>query len=137
MVKEIKIFTIRKWENMKQHDRFLYSPLLEEGESKSSPVINTVSTSSSNTPGAKNAQIDRAANTGAKTAKEISNETPDNEAGNGALDAKRNLLTKLAGVYSNIYQVKYQTAEEMISGYMKVIKTHVSAYIKIGANKEG
>lgn len=119
----------------KQDNMFLYSPLLEEGQSK--PVINTVSTSSSNTPGAKNAQIDRAANTGAKTATSVSNATPDDEAGNGALDAKRNLLTKLAGVYSNLYQVKYQTAEEMISGYMKVIKTDVSAYIKVGTNKEG
>lgn len=117
---------------MKQNDIFLYSTLLED-----TPVINKVNTSSSNTPGAKNAQIDRAGNTGAKTAKTMSNATPDDEAGNGALDAKRNLLTKLAGVYSNLYQVKYQTAEEMISGYMKVIKTHVSAYIKIGTNKEG
>lgn len=112
---------------------FLFEPILE----KDSGNLNITNAPAGNTGSSGNAQVISATNDAATKAKEMSNNTPDNEKGNATLEKKRQILTKIAGLYSNLYQVKYQTVEEMISGYMKVIKAHVSGYIKVGTNKEG
>ena len=105
---------------------FLFEPILED-----SGKLNTTSAPAGNT------QVISSTNNAATKAKDMANSTPDDEKGNATLEKKRQILTKIAGLYSNLYQVKYQTVEEMISGYMKVIKAHVSGYIKVGTNKEG
>ena len=111
---------------------FLFEPILEN-----SGNLNTTSAPAGNTGSSGNAQVISAINDAAKNAKDMANATPDDEKGNATLEKKRQILTKIAGLYSNLYQVKYQTVEEMISGYMKVIKAHVSGYIKVGTKKEG
>lgn len=119
-----------KINNMKP---FLYQPILEKDDNAK---ITMTDSNSGGQPSSGNQQIINGGNNSAKTAESIAGEakTDDQKKVN---EVKRQILTKMSSLYSNLYQVKYQTVEEMVSGYMKLIKAHVSSYIKVGTKKEG
>lgn len=68
------------------------------------------------------------------------NKTIDNVK-NGGIDSKtavnaQKIVNKIASTYSTYLQCKYQMAEKIMSDYMKIIKTHVSAYVNAGNDAE-
>ena len=109
--------------------------------------VNTTDVSSGSASTAGSNAIVNKGNEGAETAKTYSDSQKrakdsvgDDEGAKKKIDEGtekvQKFATKAAALYSTLYQVKYQIAEEMVSGYMKVIKAHVSAYIKVGTKKE-
>ena len=113
---------------------FLYQPILEEKDGAAS--VNMTNSNSGGQPSSGNQQIINTGNNSAQNALNKAGEakTDDQKKVN---EVKRQILTKMSSLYSNLYQVKYQTVEEMVSGYMKLIKAHVSSYIKVGTKKDG
>lgn len=110
--------------------------------------VNSTDVSSGSASSTGSNQIVDKGNEGVEKAKNYSDEQSTEKNKNGATDAEkkkvdtevektRQFTNKAAATYSTLYQVKYQIAEEMVSGYMKIIKAHVSAYIKVGTKKEG
>lgn len=68
------------------------------------------------------------------------NKTIDNVK-NGGIDSKtavnaQKIVNRIASTYSTYLQCKYQTAEKIMSDYMKIIKAHVSAYVNAGNDAE-
>lgn len=68
------------------------------------------------------------------------NKTIDNVK-NGGIDSKtavnaQKIVNRIASTYSTYLQCKYQMAEKIMSDYMKIIKTHVSAYVNAGNDAE-
>ena len=68
------------------------------------------------------------------------NKTIDNVK-NGGVDAKtavnaQKIVNRIASTYSTYLQCKYQTAEKIMSDYMKIIKAHVSAYVNANNDAE-
>lgn len=60
---------------------------------------------------------------------------------NGGVDSKtavnaQKIVNRIASTYSTYLQSKYQTAEKIMSDYMKIIKAHVSAYVNTNNNSE-
>ena len=113
---------------------FLYQSILEKGDGGAN--INMTDSNSGDTPSAGNQQIIDNGNKSAENAATTAGDAK-NEEQKKVIEVKRQILTKMSSLYSNLYQVKYQTVEEMVSGYMKLIKAHVSSYIKVGDKKEG
>ena len=78
-----------------------------------------------------------------------SNSAAITKAGNQTIDSVKNggitsktavnaqkIVNKIASTYSTYLQCKYQMAEKIMSDYMKIIKTHVSAYVNAGNDAE-
>ena len=68
------------------------------------------------------------------------NKTIDNVK-NGGVDSKtavnaQKIVNRIASTYSTYLQCKYQTAEKIMSDYMKIIKAHVSAYVNANNDAE-
>ena len=68
------------------------------------------------------------------------NKTIDNVK-NGGVDSKtavnaQKIVNRIASTYSTYLQCKYQTAEKIMSDYMKIIKAHVSAYVNANNDSE-
>lgn len=68
------------------------------------------------------------------------NKTIDNVK-NGGIDSKtavnaQKIVNRIASTYSTYLQCKYQTAEKIMSDYMKIIKAHVSAYVNANNDSE-
>lgn len=64
-----------------------------------------------------------------------------NDVKNGGIDSKtavnaQKIVNRIASTYSTYLQCKYQTAEKIMSDYMKIIKAHVSAYVNAGNDAE-
>lgn len=68
------------------------------------------------------------------------NKTIDNVK-NGGVNSKtavnaQKIVNRIASTYSTYLQCKYQTAEKIMSDYMKIIKAHVSAYVNANNDAE-
>lgn len=104
----------------KESALYLYSNVFNEDI-----TLNQSSSSTSTPTGVTNngngAAIANAGNTAVVGAKNMS-------ADDAAKSQK--LVNKMASTISTYYQCKYQSAEKIMSDYMKIIKAHVSAYVK-------
>ena len=106
-----------------KHNTYLYSNVFSELE-----FINA-GTGAPGTTGSNSAAITAAGN---KTIDNVKNGGIDSKT---AVNAQK-IVNKIASTYSTYLQCKYQMAEKIMSDYMKIIKTHVSAYVNAGNDAE-
>ena len=102
---------------------YLYGDVFSEIE------INKTNAPAPGTTGSNSAAITAAGN---KTIDNVKNGSVDSKT---AVNAQK-IVNRIASTYSTYLQCKYQTAEKIMSDYMKIIKAHVSAYVNANNDAE-
>lgn len=107
-----------------QHNStYLYGDVFSEFD------LNKTGTPAPGTTGSNSAAITAAGN---KTIDDVKNGGVDSKT---AVNAQK-IVNRIASTYSTYLQCKYQTAEKIMSDYMKIIKAHVSAYVNANNDAE-
>ena len=107
----------------KVESTYLYGDVFSEFE------LNQTNAPAPGTTGSNSAAITAAGN---KTIDNVKNGSVDSKT---AVNAQK-IVNRIASTYSTYLQCKYQTAEKIMSDYMKIIKAHVSAYVNANNDAE-